>query len=173
MKFRNRVNYFIPNLESKAIHGVGKYYFKDDMVMLSYILECTSRSILELMRQYSMIMDEEEIRRLVAIQEKTARSLQVDSKYCYQYFGSKNGIYQGISIENTTADDIDLLIRITQNDYIKNPSYQRRIELGYDLDSECYMVQSLVELERKNNEIIRSSFRPEVLKKVRKYIRYD
>ncbi|MCI6265483.1 MAG: hypothetical protein MR598_01385 [Erysipelotrichaceae bacterium] len=170
MKFRNRGNYFIPHMENKNIHGVDQCYINHNVAILTYILECTSKSIFELMQQYSAVMDEEEIRRLMAIQKETARSLGCNPKFCYQYFGNEASIYQGVSFEMSDEDSV--FIRFTQNDCIQNPSYQRRIELEYDLDTECYMVHSLVELEKRNGIVIEKKFNPRVLRKVKKYIQY-
>lgn len=170
VKFRNRGNYFIPNMENKSVNGVDQYYIYNNMVMLMYILDCTSKSIFELMQQYSMVMNEDEIRRLVAIQDRTAKSLGCNPSYCYQYFGNEGSIYQGISIENNRENSV--FIRHTLNNGIQSPSYQRRVELEYDLETECYEVCSLVELERKNGMVIEKEFSPRVLRKVRKYIQY-
>ncbi len=170
VKLRNRGNYFIPNMENKSIHGIDQYGVTDNPVMLSYILEHTSKSILELMRQYPMALDEEEIQRLMAIQNKTAKSLACNPKFCYQYFGCEGSIYQGINIEQGMDDHV--VVQLTLNNCIQNPSYQRRVELDYDLEAECYVPCSLVELERKNDCIIQKEFSPKILRKTRKYIWY-
>lgn len=170
VKFRNKGNYFIPNMENKNIGGVDQYSINDNLVMLNYILDCTSKSIFELMQQHPLVMDEDEIRRLMAVQEDTVRSLGCNPLFCYQYFGNEGSIYQGVSVENSDNDNI--FIRHTLNNCIQSPSYQRRIELEYDLDTECYVVHSLVELERRNGIIIEKEFSPRVLRKVRKYIQY-
>ncbi len=170
MKLRNRGNYFIPNMENKSIHGIDQYNITENLVMLSYILEHTSKSIMELMRQYPMALDEEEIQRLMVIQKKTARNLACNPEFCYQYFGCEGSIYQGINIEQGTGNSV--VVQLTLNNCIQNPSYQRRVELEYDLETECYVPRSLVELERKNECIIQKEFSPKILKKTRKYIRY-
>lgn len=166
MRYHNSGNYFIADMVELDQVETGK----DNTVFIPYILQYTSNSILELMRQYPMAMQEEEIFRLMAIREKFSKNMGAPLGYCYSYFGNKNGLYQGISIVKSNLDY--LTIQITTNNYIKFPSYQRRVSLNYDLEEEGFMVDRIVELERVEGKIVQNSFSPRVLKKTKKFIHY-
>lgn len=173
MKLRNRGNYYVPDLVNQATGKVDECYTEEKDVFLHYALQHTSSSILKLLNQHPTCWEEEEVARLLKAQAKLAKSLGISSDYCYQYFGRRDNISQGISIQEPTMDVL-FPMKITTTDFMNGEAvFQRRVEIIYDSEYEYFKPKSVVAVEKNSDGlVVQCEFSPKSLSKIRKYIKY-
>lgn len=171
MRFKNNIIYDIPNLINNNIGRVDDYRFLDGEVGLDLILNHTSESIAELLRQYPMALTLEEIHKLVDKEYNSLRMYWRDKNCCYHYCGKASNLLQGISIYS--LDNIEESGLFTMNVTTNiGKDYQRRIQLFYDGLEEYFIPQSVIEVEKNKGIVVQNSYSPKVLRRVKKYIKY-
>lgn len=172
MRLKNECSYYIPNLEELLFDKEVEYLVKEDDVFFPFILQQVSSSLENFFEQYPSFCSEEEMAKMLYCQKKFSRSSGLNIDSCYQYFGRMNQTSQGISIQEPKRIDL-IPIKITATEVKeKEPVYQRRIELVYNLKEEYFYLKQLLEVERRNDKVVQSSFQSKTLRKVKKYIKY-
>lgn len=175
VKLKNMGNYYIPDLGSNVTCAIDEYQESCSMESLYFILEQTSLCVEDLLKQYPMSVSEEEIGRLLHLQHKNARILGVDLDFCYHYFGRKDKVSHGITVDMPV--DVDFIpIKITTTDfYCGDAFYQRRVKVLYDKEYECFNPVDIIEVEKKQGIVVQRNVCSDDMKKLskkRNYIGY-
>ena len=174
MKLKNEEIYYIPNLVNQTSMGIDEFRIKDEecIGVLSYMLDQTDWCLIELMEQFPMFSEEEEIEKLMNFQFQYAKNAGVNPEYCYQYFGRKGNITHGIMVG--LPIDYDFIpLKLTTTNFVKGDAvYQRREEIIYDKVDDLFIPQKIVEVEKNNGVVVQSNLHPKVLKKMRNYVYY-
>lgn len=172
MNFRNKQIYYIPNLVNERNFSIDQYVVSEKEAMLHFSLNHISTSIKELVDQYPLSIERDEIEKFLNYQFDYAKKALVNPDYCYHYYGKKDDISQGIIVNLPSHPDLIPMKIITTEFHKKEPIFQERVNLVYDQEYGQYTLNQFVEVYKENGIVVQSSYHPNILKKVRKSIRY-